>query len=236
MAADAQVLYRVPRSQRGWELLEETMPESIVHDEAVELLKAILAFWAHGRSETRVARNLAVRWDEDEPRVGVDPDVCVLSPPPEEPDLRSVRTWRPGHAPPVLAIEVVSETNPHKDYVIAPDKYAASGTRELWIFDPLLAGPRSHGGPFRLQVWERDEQGRFTRTYAGDGPAYSQVARAYLVATSDGRKLRLAGDPEGRLLWPTAEEAERDAKEQERTAKEQALARVAELEAALAAK
>ena len=37
-------------------------------------------------------------------------------------DLRSVRTWLPGHGPPRLAIEVVSETNPHKDYVIAPDK------------------------------------------------------------------------------------------------------------------
>lgn len=156
------------------------MTESVVHDEAVELLKAILAWWAKGQENTRVARNLAVRWDED--------------------------------------------------------------------FDRLLAGPRSHGGPFKLQVWERDEQGCFTRTYAGDGPAYSPVARVYLVPTVDGRKLRLADDPDGKLLWPTAEEAEREgrnaertareqeraAKEQERAAKEEALARVAALEAALA--
>lgn len=72
---------------------------------------------------------------------------------------------------PRLAIEVVSTTNPTKDYVIAPDKYAASGTRELWIFDPLLAGPRSHGGPFPLQIWSRDDEGCFVRRHAGDAPA-----------------------------------------------------------------
>lgn len=256
MMRDAQVVYRVPRSRRGWELDEETMPESALHDEAVELLKAILAWWARSRDNVQIARNLAVRWDEREPRIGVDPDVCVLSPAPprEGADLRSVRTWKPGHAPPLLAIEVVSENDPHKDYVVAPDKYAASGTRELWVFDPLLAGPTAHGGPFRLQVWRRDDEERFVRVYAGDGPAYSEVVCAHLVAVDQGRSLRIADDADGARLWPTPEEAERAAKEAERAAKqaeraaketaqaaqhaeraakEEALARVALLEAAL---
>ena len=221
MTRDAQLVYRVPRSRRGWELSEETMPESVVHDEAVELLKAILTWWARGRSNTRVARNLAIRWDAEEPRIGVDPDVCVLSPlPADYDDLRSVRTWLPGHVPPLLAVEVVSETNPRKDYVIAPDKYAASGTRELCIFDPLLAGPTSHGGPFLLQLWQRDEGGRFVRVYAGDGPAYSEAVAGYLVVVEDGRKLRIAEDERGARPWPTAEDAERAAKETERAAKE----------------
>jgi hypothetical protein len=57
------------------------MPESILHDETVELLKAILAAWAaqHG---ALVVRNLAVRWDREHPAFGVDPDVAVLVPPP----------------------------------------------------------------------------------------------------------------------------------------------------------
>lgn len=224
------VHYSVPRLVSGWELSEDLMPESVLHDQAVETLKALLAAWAaragHG---ALVVRNLAVRWDESEPRIGVDPDVCVLMPPPpsEGGDLRSVRTWVDGHAPPILAIEVVSETNPHKDYTIAPDKYAASGTGELWVFDPLLAGPTTHGGPFRLQVWQRQADGDFTRIYAGPGPAFSPRLGAHLIATDEGRRLRVGDDPGASRLWLTGEEAER-------AAKEAALARIAELEASIA--
>jgi Uma2 family endonuclease len=235
---DVEVSYRVPRERAGWELPEETMPESVMHDEAVQLLKALLACWAHGRGNVQIARNLAIRWDAAHPQVGVDPDVCVLSPaPPEGIDLRSVRTWLPGHTPPRLAIEVVSETNPHKDYVIAPDKYAASGTTELWLFDPLLSGPNSHGGPFRLQIWRRTDGDRLERAYAGEGPAYSPELDAYLVVVDEGRKLRIAEDAAASRFWRTVEEVEREAKEAERAAREAeraakdaALARVAELE------
>jgi Uma2 family endonuclease len=228
------VHYSVPRLRSGWELSEQTMPESVVHDQAVEMLKAILAAWAARAGAAFVARNLAVRWTEEHPGIGVDPDVCVLEPaPPGASDLRSVRTWLPGHTPPKLAVEVVSETNPHKDYAIAPDKYAASGTGELWIFDPLLAGPAVHGGPYRLQIWSRSADGDLSRIYAGDGPARSPLLDAWLVATDEGRKLRIAEDEGATRFWLTAAEAERTAKEAERTAKEAALARVAELEAAL---
>lgn len=213
------------------------MPESVLHDQVVELLKSLLVAWAARAGHSFVARNLAVRWDETQPQVGVDPDVCVLSPaPPDAADLRSIRTWAAGHAAPVLAIEVVSESNPHKDYAIGPDKYAASGTGELVIFDPLLAGPAVHGGPFRLQIWHRREDGDLVRIYAGDGPARSPTLGAYLVATDEGRRLRFADDENATSFWLTAEEAERAAKEAERAAKEAALARVAELEAAFAAR
>ena len=230
------VHYTVPRLRaRGWELSEETMPESVVHDQAVELIKALLVAWAARAARALVVRNLAVRWDESHPQIGVDPDVCVLCPPPSEAaDLRSVRTWVAGHEAPVLAIEVVSETNPAKDYAVAPDKYAASGVGELWIFDPLLAGPASHGGPLRLQVWRRRDDGDFVRIYAGAGPARSPLLGAWLVATDEGRRLRVADDELATRFWLTAEEAERAAKEAECAAKEAALARIAELEAQLA--
>jgi len=213
------VRYALATPRESWELSEEKMPESVLHDEAVTLLRAILAAWAASPS-VLVARNLAVRWDEAKPRLGVDPDIAVFSPPPpRSSELTSVRTWLEGHAPPVLAIEVVSESDPRKDYVVAPDKYAASGTGELWIFDPLLVGPRSHGGPFRLQVWRR-EGTDFARIYAGDGPAYSTTVRAHLVVFDEGRKLRLASQPDGGDLWLTLEEAERAAKDAERAAKD----------------
>ncbi|MBS2016485.1 MAG: Uma2 family endonuclease [Deltaproteobacteria bacterium] len=229
------VHYTVPRGRSGWELSEELMPESVIHDEAVELLKAILAAWAARAGTAFVARNLAVRWDEELLQIGIDPDVAVFAPPPPDARaLRSVRTWLPGHAAPVLAIEVVSETNPHKDYSVGPDKYAASGTGELWIFDPLLAGPASWGGPHRLQIWHRQNERDFVRVYAGEGPARSPTLGAYVVPTDEGRKLRIASDDSATEFWLTPEEAERTAKEAERTAKEAALARLAELEAAIA--
>jgi Uma2 family endonuclease len=255
------VHYAVParRTDEAWELPDETMPESVLHDDVVELLKALLAFWARGTTATAskafVARNLAIRWDEDHPKVGVDPDVCVLRPaPPNVQDLGSVRTWVPGHNAPILAIEVVSESNPRKDYAIAPDKYAASGTGELWIFDPLLAGPAAHGGPHRLQLWSRRPDGDLVRIYAGDGPTFSPVMEAWLVVVDEGRRLRIADDQAATRFWMTGEESERVARESERVAreservakesalraealeraaKESALARVAELEAAL---
>ena len=162
--------------------------------------------------------------------------------------MRSVRTWIEGHTPPILAIEVVSTTNPLKDYTIAPDKYAASGTYELVVFDPLLTGPTAHGGPFPLQVWRRSDDDDFVRVYAGDGPVRATTLDAWLVVAADGRSVCIANDPNGVIRWLTAEEAERAAKEAERAAKEAeraakeaaiaaeraAMARVAELEAELA--
>lgn len=143
------------------------------------------------------------------------------------PVLTSVRTWKKGHAPPRLAIEVVSPNHPYKDYGEAPDKYAANGTEELWVFDPLLAGPRAQGGPFRLQVWRRDGEGRLARTYAGDGPARSGALEAWAIPVEDGRALRIASSPDGEGMWPTEAEAAA-------TRFETADARVRELEAELA--
>jgi Uma2 family endonuclease len=216
------VHYAVPQLREGGvgELSEETMPESVIHDQAVELLKMLLAYWAATNGGMFVARNLAVRWDQDHPKVGIDPDVCVLRPaPPDAKDLTSVRTWLAGHQAPLLAIEVVSESNAKKDYAIAPDKYAASGTGELWVFDPLLAGPPAHGGPHRLQLWSRRGDGDLVRVYAGEGPVFSPAINAWLVVVDEGRRLRIADDEASTSFWMTAEEA--------------ALARVAELEALL---
>ncbi|HEU4538298.1 MAG TPA: hypothetical protein VFS00_29460 [Polyangiaceae bacterium] len=66
----------------------------------------------------------------------------------------------------------------------------------------------------------RDRRGQLGRVYAGPGPVRSPYLGAWLVAVEGAQRLRLADDPAGRRLWPTAEEAERAAKEAERAAKE----------------
>src|SRR5262245_53235788 len=108
------------------------MPESRLHDLAIDLLKAILVHWAarSGRS-LQVGRNLAVRWEEESRNIGVDPDIYVVEPaPPEGDSVKSLCLWQTGHVAPRIAVEIVSATNPRKDYETAPEKYAASGTGE----------------------------------------------------------------------------------------------------------
>jgi hypothetical protein len=122
-----------------------------------------------------------------------------------------------------LAIEVVSETNPRKDYEVVPKKCEACEIPELCIFDPHLAGPRGTGeksGPHRLQLWRYNEAGEFTQVYAGEGPVYSPALEAYFMVVDEGQKLRISSDEAGLQWWLTSEEV--------------ALARVAELEALLA--
>jgi Uma2 family endonuclease len=233
------IRYGVPRSRPDWTLPEEPVPESQSHDQTLDLLKALLLAWiARTQRSALVARNLAVRWDEAHPKVGLDPDLCVISPrPPDADALTSLCTWRPGHATPALAVEVVSASHPYKDYVVAPEKYAACGVAELWIFDPHLEGPKHAGGPHRIQIWRRDGD-EFARVFAGEGPAWSEAVRGWLFATSSaggGERLRISDDEAGTRWWRTGEEAERAAKEAERAGKEAALARVAELEAKLRA-
>jgi Uma2 family endonuclease len=221
--------YSVAHAKADWTLREEPVPEARPHYLTATLVREILEAWARrsGRS-MQVGANLAVRWVEERPAIGVDPDVYVVEPPPPEGDqVTSLRLWQPGHAPPLLAVEVVSANHPHKDYLEAPDKYAASGTKELWIFDPELAGPHVHGGPHRLQVWCREPTGAFSRVYAGPGPVRSDVVGGWLFAVDEGRRLRIADDEHGSGWWMTEAEAERHAKEA-------AVARVAELEAELA--
>lgn len=232
------VVYRysvpVPRWSPDWLIPEETAPESQPHDVVLDLLKALLlAFVARTKMDALVARGLAVRFTQENPRIGADPDIALITPrPPDADDLDSLLLWEDGHPPPVLAVEVVSKSNAEKDYVRAPDRYAACGTKELWVFDPRLVGKARYGAPKRLQVFQRRDE-EFELSYAGEGPAYSAVLDAWLHVVDEGRKLRIADDREGTKFWMTAEEAERAAKEAERAAKDAALARVAELEAEL---
>jgi hypothetical protein len=120
------------------------------------------------------------------------------------------------------------------DYVAGPDQYAASGTIELWVFDPKRLGPKVRGGPFALQVWRRDETGSFRQIYRGDGPFHSPEIGAWLVVTNNGMRLRLADDPEGACLWLTvaesAELARRRAEQRTRELKDQIDALEAEIE------
>lgn len=90
----------------------------------------------------------------------------------------------------------------------SPLKYAANGTRELWIFDPKMCRAVKHGKAIRLQVWRRDEEGNFDCVYAGEGPVHSEAIDAWVFVTNEGQRLSIADDAGGTQWWMTCEEQE----------------------------
>jgi Uma2 family endonuclease len=206
--AVVSVRYPVRRHLDAWVLPEGKVPQATAHQMAVYRILGLLMAWAERvrpERSVRIASELAMRWLQQHPRTGADPDIAVLEPaPPDFDDLRSLKLWEPERLPPRLAIEVVSSSLPHKDYGSIQERYAALGVEELIVFDPLLHGPRSLGGPVPLQLWRRDPTQAFERIRFGSEPVYSEVLEAWLL--SDGRNLQIAADRRGTQRWLTAEE------------------------------
>jgi len=215
-----ELRYRVRPPLEEWVVPEGTVPESIPHSTGTQHILALLSFWA-ARAERPLfaARNLAVRWLEAHPAIGIDPDVCLLDPPPPEVEsLSSLCLWKPGHVAPPLAFEVVSQSHPYKDYVGIQERYATIGTRELVVFDPLLHGPKAFGGPVLFQLWRRGVGDLFERVYAGPGPVFCETLEAWLAEA--GGLLRISRDRAGQDRFLTEHEYERAEKERERAEKE----------------
>src|SRR5258706_12713097 len=76
--------YPVRPKPEAWVLPEGPVPESTAHDAAVLRIYLLLVEWAARQpGRVRVARNLALRWIEQYPSSGIDPDLCVLDPAPQ---------------------------------------------------------------------------------------------------------------------------------------------------------
>jgi len=215
----AVLRYALSGFSDSWLIPEEEVPESAWHDACLELFKALLDAWVTTTArDAAVFRDIAIQVRHERPRVGWNPDVCLVEPAPAgASELESMRLWE--HQPPRLAFEAVSPNHPFKDYAVVPEKCALAGVTELCVFDPLLAGPRAQGGPWLLQLWRRAPDGGFERIHAGDDAAASEVLGGFLVPDRAERRLRIAGRPNGDDPWLTREEA--------------ALRRIAELEAEL---
>jgi len=212
--------YGVRTRLEAWELPEGPVPESVPHDHAAEHLRRVLeAFKARSERQLFVARNLAVRWLGERRLLVLDPDVCVIEPPPPGAErLSSLCLWKPGHRPPALCVEVVSRSHPYKDYVEIQDRYAALGTEELCVFDPLLAGPATLGGPVPLQLWRRDTLGTLGLVHFGAEPAFSEVLDAWLIPSD--ALLEVADDRSLKNRWLTGEQQARAEKDHEQAEKE----------------
>lgn len=169
-----------------------------------------------------VGTDQTMHLDPDDLRVGVRPDLYVLPGQPAIPIEEGWPAYQPGVPPPILAVEIVSPSNWGKDYQEAPQRYATLGTEELVLFDPgATRGTSPAPNPRPLQVYRKTPQGSLWRVYAGDGPAWSEVLRCWLVA--DEGELALSHDEAGTQLILTPEEGEARWKQQ---AEEAAAARL----------
>jgi Uma2 family endonuclease len=215
---------------------EEDMGEGGEQEQIIWVLKQVLTQLASERGwrNVHIGADQFFAWVESEPLVRVSPDVYLLDHPPPRPLPASWQTWLPGHRPPRLAFEIVSEETWHKDYRDAPKKYAQLGTRELVVYDPEAAAGRARGAEREaLHVFRREADSGFVRAYHGAGPARSEELEAWLVVIREGdvATLGVSRDAGGLDLVPTLEQAreqaeqareqERAAREQERAAREQ---------------
>jgi Uma2 family endonuclease len=206
---------------------EDDMGEGGEQNLIIRIFISILTELAHERgwSDVFIGADQFFAWVEEEPLVRVSPDVYVLDFQPARPLPASWQTWRSGHRPPRLAVEIVSE-DWRKDYEQGPLKYAQLGVRELVVFDPEAACARA-GAPERvpIQVFRREVDGGFLRVHRGGEPARSEELDAWLVVMRDGEAatLGVSRDASGLDLVPTLEQARLTAE-----------ARIAELERKLA--
>jgi len=221
----------------------------------IELLRPLVERWFAERGKpTFVGADQFIYYEQYNPKAVVAPDVYVM---PGFPPGKSVPSWKVWETStvPSFVLEVVSTKWKTKDYTDAPVRYDVLGVKEFLLFDPE---PNPKRGRVRWQRYRRLKSRGFVRVEATNNDRiFSRVLGCWLRAVGEGEqtRVRLATGEDGEILFPTAEEAEREAREaeraareaeraareaehavaeRERLAKEEALRRVAELEAALA--
>jgi Uma2 family endonuclease len=216
----------------------ESVGQEPDHQEDEFIMQSTLLAWRKRTKQEHllIGCELACRWDPKFPKVGVDPDVYVVDRPParnKKGYIGSLRTWKAENYPPMLAIEIVSNSRPKKDYRDSPEKHDLLGTFELWVFDPHLYGYTEEQPPVLLQIFQRETNNALVQKYAGAGPYRSDALDAWVMVIDN--DLVIANDREGKDRWPTLEEAaqrcaDAEAKraDAERAEKEEALLRVDE--------
>jgi hypothetical protein len=202
--------------------VEEKVGEDILQRLIMELLRPLIDRWFRRRHvRAFVGADQFIYYRQHTPTIRVAPDIYVL--PGLHPDthVAAWKIWEKGIVP-SLVLEIVSQ-DWEKDYVEAPEKYAAIGVTELVIFDPA---PNRHADGVAWQVF-RSVRGRpLRRVEVSQGDRVrSKALGCFLKVVGKGEalRLRLGIGSRGDDLFPTAEEAALVALDTERTAKEAAI-------------
>lgn len=201
------------------------VPESKLHLELRALLYALLKY--SFASQHSIGSEQFVYWDPTDPRACLAPDAFVRLGQPDS-HFKTWKVWERGA--PELAVEIQSDWDQGEPWDAKLRKYPKLGVRELVAFDPDKG---------QLRMWDFVENDLVERDLAVAG-AGSNVLPGYWVVVPDlelGRALRLSRTADASALYPTAVEAEAEARrveaEAQRVEADAAAARIRELEAEL---
>jgi Uma2 family endonuclease len=143
-------LFALPPSKRvdRW-LFRGELRESKVtkrnpsHSRTTAKLTFLIERWVQARSKPRgaVYSNEAYFRIRKEPETNVGVDVA-LSTPEQAANTKKKASYVDG--PPVLAVEVLSPNDKHKDINEAVEEYLDCGTKQVWIVDPYTETATVH--------------------------------------------------------------------------------------------
>ena len=219
----AEALYRpvppVEFDDDGYIFRDGKVPESTGHGASLMYgFNAAQSLVAH-LPDALVAYDLALLFEQDNPRAVVAPDLMVAIGAGRH-HRNSYKLWEEPTVPDFV-LEVLSEKTWRKDVEVKPGLYRDLGVREFWLVDPLgkLSAP--------LVAWHLSDAGVYERipTFPSGG-CRSEVLGAELFLDDEG--LRISDLKTGEVL-PTYLEAQR-LLEREVAAREAAEKRIAELE------
>jgi len=203
---------------------EWDMPEGTRHSRLCEIMYQLLRVVV-GPAST-VGADQFVYFVAGEPKRKCAPDAFVKLGVPQA-EFLSWKTWEDGT--PELCVEILSASDTKEKLTLKQKltRFHAMGTSEVLVYD-VDASPGS-----RLRAWDRIDGELRSRAIDGDVTRCKTLGLWFVIApcADEGQEaaLRLSHDPEGHSLIGTSAE-------KERAEKERALARVAELEAQLAAR
>ena len=192
--------------------VDELVPESSQHDRITALLRELVQRWHDTRGiRAFVGSSQFIYWVQYVPANCVAPDLYVLPGVAPDEGVTAWKVWETGIRP-SFTLEVVSNSDPDKDYVRVPKRCAELGVEELVVFDPQPEeAPHRH----RWQVFRRQGGSKLTAVEVSDDDRVrSEVLGCWLRAVGAGtaQRLRLGLPPSGDVLFPTGEEAERAAR------------------------
>src|SRR5262252_5072101 len=212
--------------------VDEKVGENTLQRAILELLRPLIERWfQHRRVRAFVGADQFIYYVQHAPTERVAPDIYVLPGVRQGTPISVWKTWERGIVP-SFGLEIVSR-DWLKDYVEAPERYAAAGIPELVVFDP---SPERHADRVAWQHFRRVRNRPLTCVEVSRSdrirvPALGCYLRA--IGHGESTRLRVATGPRGDELFPTAEEAAIADKEVAIAARHAAVARAAELEAKL---
>ena len=239
-------------------LIDDAMPQNDGHAERMVAYAQVLKAHYRGRGGM-VGVDLSMQYVRGSPNKMVAPDLFVALAAEERKGRRSYKLWE--EPVPDFVLEDLSPSNWRLDAVVKRRLYRRLGVREYWLFDEtgirlreVLVGYRLRGKRYMriranaagrlpsevlgLELAARDGLLRFFNPATGEYLRILEESERFAMAERRGREaaeLRAMAAEREREAAERRAAAERRQKEAERREKEAAQARIAELEAKLAA-